>query len=389
MKKNAVKILGCHIGLIVFLSAFSNTSSSAAPDPSGSLHEGRIRQIERKLSQEKGKLEAFNSKERNLLDELSGLEKEVEEKNQAIKELEKNIRRVKQKGKALQEQLATVEKRHRDAEGRMAERLVALYKYARTGYMRALATAKDLNQFRGRMKYAWSVMKQDQEMLVRLTREERDYRRRVRGLKEKIAQTDTAKGVERRRLLKLRKDLEEKVILLMHVHKEKEFYETAVAQLELAAKDLRRALNRIEDKKPEKLMRSAHFTDFKGRLPLPTSGKIMRGGQFLKASRQNFQKGVFFDCRQDAEVKAVFPGRVDFSGRLKGYGEIIVINHGSRFFTISALLTQRYSQKGDAVEAGEIIGRIEKRGSSAAPGLYFEIRKAGDNLDPLVWLKRP
>jgi septal ring factor EnvC (AmiA/AmiB activator) len=86
-------------------------------------------------------------------------------------------------------------------------------------------------------------------------------------------------------------------------------------------------------------------------------------------------------------VKAVYAGRVDFSGSLKGYGEVVVINHGARYFTVSAQLAQRKKGEGEMVTAGEVIGALGKGTSAKDSRLYFEIRKGGGNLDPLRWLK--
>ena len=89
----------------------------------------------------------------------------------------------------------------------------------------------------------------------------------------------------------------------------------------------------------------------------------------------------------DTEVKTIFPGRIDFSGRLKGYGEIVIINHGSRFFSISAQLSKRLKKEGEMVEVGDVIGLVEKNEETSKARLYFEIRKGGKSLDPLSWLK--
>jgi septal ring factor EnvC (AmiA/AmiB activator) len=96
--------------------------------------------------------------------------------------------------------------------------------------------------------------------------------------------------------------------------------------------------------------------------------------------------GIFIDGSKDNEVKAVFPGRVAYSGIVKGYGEVVIIDHGSRFFTISANLSERRKEEGDPVAQKEIIGLVG-RGPSRGARLYFEIRKAEDPLEPLKWLK--
>ena len=133
--------------------------------------------------------------------------------------------------------------------------------------------------------------------------------------------------------------------------------------------------------------RSSIFADSKGQLLLPLKGKVKRSGKLLKSAGPSFHKGVLIEGSLDAEVRAVFPGRVDFSGSLKGYGEIIVINHGSRFFTISAKLSHREKEEGDVVKQGEVIGLAGRNRISKGAGFYFEIRRGGKNLDPIKWLK--
>ena len=88
-----------------------------------------------------------------------------------------------------------------------------------------------------------------------------------------------------------------------------------------------------------------------------------------------------------SEIKAIYPGRVDYSGILKGYGQVIVINHGGRYFTISAYLNERKKVEGDSVSQGDVIGYVGEAGLITGPALYFEIRKGEENLNPLKWLK--
>jgi len=116
---------------------------------------------------------------------------------------------------------------------------------------------------------------------------------------------------------------------------------------------------------------------------MPIDGRILREG----ASSQGGLKGITIEGRPGAEVKAVYAGRIDFSGTLKGYGELVVINHGSRYFTVSAHLAQRKKQEGEMVKSGEVIGSLGKTATPREARLYFEIRKGGGTLDPIRWLK--
>ena len=359
----------------------------ASSNPSSGAREDQIRKIETKLSREKQKLKTFNSREKNILAILADLEQEVAEKSHSVEKLRKKIRLGENEVKKLKRRQSSLERSAKTAETQMARRLVSLYKYARKGYFKILANAKDLNEFWQRAKYLGAFLEQDRKVLVKLSEEEREYRKQIRLIKEQLVKKEETKNKEEMRLASLREDLEKKVIHLMKIHKEKEFYETAVKELAVAAENLKQTLLKIEKKETYKEKQTFRFASSKGQLPFPVEGKIIKGYRGSGSKTLKPQKGVFIEGSSNAEVKAVFPGRVDFSGRLKGYGEVIIINHGSRFFTISANLSQRKKKEGDVLKEGESIGLVGRNGSSKKGRLYFEIRRAGKNLDPLKWLK--
>jgi septal ring factor EnvC (AmiA/AmiB activator) len=188
-------------------------------------------------------------------------------------------------------------------------------------------------------------------------------------------------------LMSLKKELEKEVLLLMKIHNEKEFHETAVLELQTAAEGLRQTLKEIEKKDNHRINRSCHFEDFRGKLPYPLEGKIIGDQKLPGSARAGVHKGVVIEGASSSDVKVIFPGVVAFSGRLKGYGELVIINHGSRFFTVSANLSKRNKIEGDVVKEGDILGQIDGKKSLKGAKLYFEIRRAGKNLDPRKWLK--
>lgn len=374
---------------------FSFTFLNIVSGPSGAVSDtgfrarkDQIKVIESKLSRERQKLRAVGSQEKGLLDQLADLEQEVAKKRQTIEELSRKIRLAKTAAGKLKHKLAELERLRKNTEIEVAKRLVVLYKYARKGYVKILANVSTLDELWHRTKYLKAIMKEDRKALARLAEEELRHKNEIKRVKEQIVEQESIGNEEKKRLSYLRKDLEKKVIRLMKIHKEKGFYETAVKELQLAAQNLKQTLLNIEKKAPYKIPRVSRFAESKGKLPFPIEGKIIKGGKLLWSERPNFNKGIFVGGSGDTKVKAVFPGRVDFSGRLKGYGDVIIVNHGSRFFTVSANLSQRIMQEGDVVEEGEVIGLVGGNGSSKELGLYFEIRRAGENLDPLEWLKR-
>ena len=377
---------------LFILSIFILFFISADPPPVSSLSESemkksQIEQIETDLSREKEQLQEFDLKEKSLLDQLSRIEKDITGKRIIIKELREKIQSSRGELNERQERLKLLENSLAEMEDLLGRRLVAFYKYAKRGYLKILATTSGLDELNQRMKYLRVILDEDRKIMKDTADEHANYRKEVFLLKEKLAVIASLKDEENSRLLDLQKDLEEKVIFLAKIHKEKELYEIAVRELESAAQNLKETLLNLEsDQKKVKIL-PVDFEESKGRLPLPLDGKILK--DIKKSGEKDFStlQGVYIEGTFGSDVKAVFPGRVDFSGQLKGYGQVIVINHGTRFFTISAYLLQRNKLEGEMVAEGDVIGQVGETGLLVGPALYFEIREGDTNLDPLKWLK--
>ena len=360
----------------------------AGSDKSGEAGRDRIKKIESKLSLEREKLKAFDSREKDILAILSELEREVSDKKRVIGEIGERINRAKGDVRELSKRLAGLEQAQREVEGRLSLRLVALYKYARKGYFRVLSNAADLDEFWRRARYVTAVVQEDRRSLLRLAEERRSNEKEILQIRDQIKGKKAARDQEQSKLATLRRDLESKVINLVKIHKEKEFYETAVEELQLAARDLKQTLKKIEKRPSYRTLKTSRFADSRGKLPFPLQGKVIRGDKLAGSVRLGRQKGVFIEGPSDDGVRAVFKGRVDYSGRLKGYGEVVIINHGSRYFTISAHLSKRRINQGNMVQQGDIIGSAGVFGTSRTARLYFEIRKGDKHLNPMRWLRR-
>jgi septal ring factor EnvC (AmiA/AmiB activator) len=369
--------------LFLFLPFFGSSFSHArvATDPEDKKQQ--IEKIEKDLDREREQMLKFDEKEERLLEELSELEKEIEEKRRNLKELEEKVSSIKKDLRENQAKVNQLEKSLKELEDRLGKRLDAFYRYAKRGYIRLLATADGLDTLRKRLKYLRGLLAVDLGLLQETANLQRQYREGISSVKEKLFALDRLEKEESDRVSALKKDIDKKVVLLMKTHKEKEFHETGVKELELAAQKLKETLIQIEKRDEKRTEIASEFANARGKLPMPLEGRILREG----AWSQSGLKGITIEGRPGAEVKAVYAGRIDFSGSLKGYGEIVVINHGSRYFTVSAQLAQRKKDEGDSVKAGEVIGSLGKSPSPRDARLYFEIRKGGGTLDPIRWLK--
>jgi septal ring factor EnvC (AmiA/AmiB activator) len=137
----------------------------------------------------------------------------------------------------------------------------------------------------------------------------------------------------------------------------------------------------------EALDPDAAFARLRGRLPLPARGEL--AGRFGSPREDTGVPwhGVFIATPEGAPVQAVAAGRVVFSDWLRGYGNLLILDHGEGFMTLYANTQALLRQVGADVGAGERVAIAGQSGGNAQTGLYFEIRYRGRPLDPLRWVK--
>lgn len=376
-----------NLALFSLIFGFAILTGHARATPPSEPNQEEIKKIESRLLGEREKLRKLGFQEKDLLAEVAGLEQEVTEKRGAVNDLSQKIRHTSAEIDALKRNLLNLKQLSTEAQNKISKRLVEFYKHARIGYLKALANVTDITDFLRRVKYFRVVMAEDRAALVRAAEQAQTHRGDISKTEARLGQIKEMSKKEEARLMSLKKELEEKVLLLVNIHQEKKLYETAVQELEAAAEGLKQTLIDIEKKDAYETDRACHFVDIKGKLPYPMNGKVLKGQDLLQSERLRAYKGIIIEGPPSSDVRAVFPGRVAFSGGLKGYGELIIINHGARFFTVSANLSTRNKIEGEVVEEGEVVGRVNANGVSKGGRLYFEIRRAGKGLDPQEWLK--
>jgi len=370
------------VAVAFFLVEFSTAEEKPYVDSARS----QVTQMEEYLLEQQGELLSVDSKEKDILGQLERLEKDVTRKRGDVRELSDKIEKVSGEILAGQGRIRQLNRSFLIVRRTLKRRLVAFYKYGRTGYVTLLANSASLQEFQKATKYSKALMRQDKKMLDVLDRQMSQVENEVQILKGNVAALEALKRAQNESMAVLEKSIEKKVLLLMKVHREKEFYAKAVEELRGATQALNQTVMYLEkEDKQESLPRG--FAEMKGRVPLPLQGRILRGAQLVKSNPFMHRKGVYITGCSREEVRSVFPGRVDFSGWFKGYGQLMIINHGSHYFTVIAHLDERLKEKGEMVSGGEAVGLVGNPGWDAGPGVYFEIRKGREQLDPGTWLK--
>ena len=141
----------------------------------------------------------------------------------------------------------------------------------------------------------------------------------------------------------------------------------------------------ISNENSPEAMPAGHFAQLKGRLRLPVRGVVTNrfGGARQEGS---VWKGLFIRAGQGSEVKAIAGGLVVFADWMRGFGNIIIVDHGSSYLSIYGNNEAVLKQLGERVSGGDTIASVGNSGGNPESGLYFELRHQGQPLDPLKWV---
>ena len=167
-----------------------------------------------------------------------------------------------------------------------------------------------------------------------------------------------------------------------------------LARLAAEAKDLRALLDKIgrdedEDERRERESALATlplkpFSAARGAMPFPVAGElVLRFGEVTEFGTTS--KGISLATRAGAQVIAPHDGRVVFAGPFRSYGQLLIIAHSEGYHTLIAGMARIETVVGQWLLAGEPVGRMDDAGRSQ-PTLYVELRRAGEPINPLLWL---
>ena len=156
-------------------------------------------------------------------------------------------------------------------------------------------------------------------------------------------------------------------------------------------KRLQQILNTINQAMPDILTEIGNhkpFASYKGKLHWPVKGKLQKlYGKHRNAGKLRWN-GVIIEASRGREIHSISHGRVAYADWLRGYGLLLIIDHGDGYMSLYGHNQSLYKETGDWVEANETIAEVGDTGGQQKTGLYFEIRSNGKPTNPLGWCKR-
>lgn len=357
-----------------------------------------LQRIKREMEEKKLKLQRADRRERSILSELEKMDREIQagsaelaDHRRKLREAEAAIAEIEQSNTTASQELARLKRFY-------GARLRALYKMSRTGgYALAVLSSDSFTTAYKRVRYLGIIAERDQRMmaeysatLAQLAGRERDVRERTNDILARRTAVES-----KRASLEVRR--RKKSEILGSVKQEKNVYEATLKDLEESSTNLWAMIKLAERekkaaKKPAPPAREASSAGSdRNRFPWPVRGQLLT--RFGEQRHPQFgtvvyRRGIDIAAHIGDEVRVVHDGQVVYADWYKGYGRLVIVDHGEGLYSLYGHLSQLNVGGGDRVSGRQVVGLAGDTGSLKGSKLYFEVRRNGEAEDPLLWLAK-
>jgi septal ring factor EnvC (AmiA/AmiB activator) len=372
---------------VLAIAALAAEAAPAAPPAVRDLE--RLRNRIQALQSE---LEEKEAERREARDALRDSERAISNANRTLAALQAEDRQLRIETARLAAQRKGLERALAERQAAVERVLLARQAFAAPDVLRAALSGDDPADFGRRLHYVGYVSRAaaalisgyraDLETLARLEREAQAKHERLRAVGE-------ASRADREKILRER-EARRRVLAraageIRRSRREINVLRADEGRLARLVEGLGRVLARVEAV-PEKSSQVEAFSRLRGKLRLPVRGELAgrfgapRGASGIEA------KGVFIRAPEGQPVRAVARGQVVYADWMRGFGNLMIVDHGENYLSIYANAESLLMQVGDAVAAGEALATTGSSGGHEETGLYFELRHLGRAFDPLRWV---
>ncbi|MCU0766527.1 MAG: peptidoglycan DD-metalloendopeptidase family protein [Gammaproteobacteria bacterium] len=359
--------------------------------------ESDLKAREADLRQLRERIDALRVDEQATRDERDALLHDLESTDKRIGDLTRSLREIARKAPGLQKRLKGLEAEHKAARVRLDRERALLARQLRAGYVGgrqgrlqlllrqedpAVASRMSVYYdyfYRGRAAQVAAVheaagkLEAAEQALAKESAELAELQARESAEK---AELESARGMRRAAAEALGIQLRAQGQTLAQLGRDE-------ARMQRLLEQLRDALSSLPPGHPA----AQPFASLKGRLPWPAAGALaVRFGD----DRGNglVADGVLIGAREGAEVRAVHHGRVAFADWLRGYGLLVIVDHGDGYMSLYGHNDSLLKEPGDWVAPGEVLALAGASGGRDDAAVYFAIRQQGRAVDPVGWCRR-
>ena len=390
--------MGCGLPIVALTVMTMAVDLSAEPRPDAASkklaqEKQDLNRLRQKIEQQRKKSREAAKRENSILETLEEVDyqrtlkkKELTVVNLQLVERDQEIERLDRDLLAL--------RREMDAkEGLVREPVRVLCQEGRFNSLKVLFSSRDYYDFLKRYYYLTWISNKEGELLQSYQSAATRMEPKETALRKARAELLEYKTEITRKLSEIQTEKRKKDRLLASIRDEKSTHERTIRELEDSAVKLKGLIKKLEEQRaarrePET---TAGFSLQRGHLDWPTRGRVVTffGRQkHPKFDAYVYRKGIEIQAGQGSPIRSVYGGSVVYADWFRGYGLLVIIDHGKNYFSLYAHAAKLLVSAGDRVAVRQVIGEIGDTGLTSDNSLYFEIRRGADPLDPLTWLRR-
>ncbi|RUR13643.1 murein hydrolase activator EnvC [Legionella sp. km772] len=368
-----VRLLALLVLTIIFLLPLNADSTGSS---SVSQTQSKLKQINNKIELLKRTIASAHDRRGALNKELAGTEKQLGEGIRKLRLIQHNMDKTKQKIMALQNKINALNQQLAMQQHMLAGHVRARYQMGEYQPLKWLLDQETPHKINRLLTYYLYIIKSRQELIdqIDLTREK--LTKNNEQLNNELALNQQLETQLLAHQQQFEKNKSYHTALIDSIDEEIESTQNTLLEFEKDKKNLSRLLVSLAQRSV--IQNTVPFIKMRKKLPLP----VLTQRKSLKKMNQ----GVTIFADEGTAVTAIYPGKVVFSDWLKGYGLLLIIDHGQGFMTLYAHNESLFKHKGQTVRQNEQIASVGHSGGIKQNGLYFEIRLRGKAISPLDWL---
>ena len=377
--------------------------------PAPSTAKDRRDPISQRIEQEKRALEHIRNEIEDKRKKAEEAERQKGSALQSIQDLDDRLqlsrqerqqigRQLKDKDREIEEINARVLRLHQQITDRrhsILTRMRVQYMEGRYGHLKALLAATNATELQQRYQYLSTLSRREYDLITAYEADVEQFRAIERQRTAAREEMLRYKKHTDQKLAEIHGLKREKRQVLVKLNLEKETYERAAADLERSAARVDSLLRELEQRRKLGTIRPpkdvAPGRASKGGLPWPAEGDVV--SFFGRQKHPTFatyiqRKGIEIRTEEGSPIRVVMAGTIEYADWLKGYGQVIIVDHSNGFFSLYAHASKLLVKVGEHVHAGQVVGETGDTGLTGDSTLYFELREGAEAVDPLIWLAK-
>ena len=357
---------------------------AAAQTPDRARTEALARRATERLQALQHEADRLASEERTLLGELRKLEIERQLRAEELKTIDADAAKVQDELATTDQRVEALQSSARAAEPELRARLVEIYKLGRARYLRLILSTPDLQHLGQATRTVAALAKLDRDRIASHQQTVNELARTRQTLEQRRTELASLRTAAARAQAAAQRAAQARTDLVRDIDQKRDLNAQLAGELQTAQQKLQAVLRDMTTGATATAGETAALPlrPFRGDLPWPVNGQVQR--RFNRGSASN---GIEIAAAEGASAVAIHDGVVAFAGTFAGFGNLVILDHGSQTFSLYGDLLEIAVKKGARVEHGQPIGKVGPT-PSGTNALYFELRVDGQPVDPLQWLKK-